>query len=269
MTDEGETRRVARVAWQGEQARHDDDEVAGEAPLEIRVAGQPLAVLMRTPGHDDELARGFLLTEGVVARPADVVSVRHCSDAPDDDVVNVVLAEGVDVDWARLRRSTFASSSCGVCGKRTRAAALGVAPPLVDAVEVAVETLYELPGRLRAAQAAFGLTGGLHAAGLYDAAGAALVVREDVGRHNAVDKVVGWAAAAGEALAGRVLVVSGRVSFEIVQKALAARIPVVAAVSAPTSLAVEVARERGLTLVAFLRDRRLNVYAGGERIRGG
>jgi FdhD protein len=267
-----EATRVARVEWAGGRACADDDEVVREEPLEIRVAGAPLAVVMRTPGHDEELVRGFLLSERVVASPQEIRAIVPCSAASGEaegNVVQATLAEGVEVDWARLRRHMYASSSCGVCGKRTIAAALAVAPALVDdGTRVGAETLYALPGRLRDAQAIFGRTGGLHAAGLFDAAGTRLVVREDVGRHNAVDKVIGWAAARGESLARRLLVVSGRVSFEIVQKALAARAPVVAAVSAPSSLAIEAARAANVTLVAFLRDRRMGVYAGDARVIG-
>ncbi len=272
--DSDEALRVERSEWAGATMLTGADEVVREEPLELRIAGTPLAVVMRTPGHDEELARGFLISEGVVRAAADVVSVRPCSAASGEaegNVIQATLAPGVEVDWARLRRHMYASSSCGVCGKRTIASALAVSPALPDdGTRVASETLYALPEKLRAAQAVFGRTGGLHAAGLFDAAaGTPLVVREDVGRHNAVDKVIGWAAARGDAsLAGRILVVSGRVSFEIVQKALAARAPVVAAVSAPSSLAIEAARAGNLTLIAFLRGRRMGVYASGFRIVG-
>jgi FdhD protein len=212
------------------------------------------------------------MSESVVATPADIRAILPCSAASGEaegNVVQATLADGVEVDWARLRRHMYSSSSCGVCGKRTIAAALAVAPALVDdGTRVSAETLYALPDELRDAQAIFGRTGGLHAAGLFEASGARLVVREDVGRHNAVDKVIGWAAARGESLARRLLVVSGRVSFEIVQKALAARAPVVAAVSAPSSLAIEAARAANVTLVAFLRGRRMGVYAGDARVVG-
>jgi FdhD protein len=267
-----EATRVQRAEWLGASVHGDEDEVVREEPLEIRVAGAPLAVVMRTPGHDEELVRGFLISESVVRTPAEIRAVRPCSAASgeaEDNVVQVTLADGVEVDWARLRRHMYASSSCGVCGKRTIAAALAVAPALADdGTRVAAETLYALPARLRAEQAVFGRTGGLHAAGLFDAAGTPLVVREDVGRHNAVDKVIGWAAARGESLATRLLVVSGRVSFEIVQKALAARAPLVAAVSAPSSLAIDAARAGNVTLVAFLRERRMGVYANDFRVVG-
>jgi FdhD protein len=249
------------------------DRVAHEEPLEIQVAGASLAVVMRTPGHDLELATGFLLTERVIGSLAEVESLRHCSrsrdPAAEDNVVSVTLRPGSRVDVEKLRRNLFASSSCGVCGKATLENALASAPPLADdATRVPASLLLGLPGQLRAAQRVFDETGGLHAAGLFDAGGRLLVAREDVGRHNAVDKVIGWAARAGRLpLAGALLMVSGRASFEIVQKALAARIPVVAAVSAPSSLAVSLAESAGIALVGFLRERGFNVYGARERIR--
>lgn len=267
-----EATQVERAEWAGASVLTAVDEVVREEPLEIRVGGQPLAVVMRTPGHDEELVRGFLVSESVVKHVGEIRAVHPCSEASGEaegNVVQATLVDGVEVDWARLRRHMYASSSCGVCGKRTIASALAVAPALLDdGTRVAAETLYLLPERLRAAQAVFGRTGGLHAAGLFDASGQARVVREDVGRHNAVDKVIGWAAARGESLARHILVVSGRVSFEIVQKALAARAPLVAAVSAPSSLAIDAAHAGQVTLVAFLRGRRMGVYASGFRIVG-
>ena len=246
------------------------DRVAHEEPLEIQLAGAPLAVLMRTPGHDLELVTGFVLTERVVDAAADLESVRHCNTAPheaEDNVVRVTLRQGLRPDLERLRRNLFASSSCGVCGKATLENALATAPPLEDPTRIEASVLTALPERLRAAQPVFEETGGLHAAGLFDREGRLLVAREDVGRHNAVDKVVGWAARAGRLpLAGGVLMVSGRASFEIVQKALAARIPIVAAVSAPSSLAVSLAGAASIALVGFLRGSGFNVYGARERI---
>jgi len=247
------------------------DRVAHEEPLEIQLGGAALAVVMRTPGDDIELVTGFLLTERVVEALADVESVRHCTEAPDpdaeDNVVRVVLRPGVRTDLEKLRRNLFASSSCGVCGKATLENALATAAPLDDPSRIEASLLLALPERLRAAQRAFDETGGLHAAGLFDPAGQLLVAREDVGRHNAVDKVIGWAARNGRMpLAGHTLVVSGRASFEIVQKALAARIPIVAAVSAPSSLAVALAQSAGIALVGFLRGRGFNVYGARERV---
>jgi FdhD protein len=262
---------LRRVCWQGE-ARHEDiDEVVREEPLEIRIGGMPVAVVMRTPGHDEELVMGFLATEGVVDEPAAVRSVRHCTVVEDPDaegnVVQVTLHEGVEVDWARLRRNLYASSSCGLCGKASIDQLMLRCDPLVDDTRIEVSRLYGLPAALEAAQTVFARTGGLHAAGLFDREGRALVVREDVGRHNAVDKVVGWALQRGRLpLAGHVLMVSGRVSYEITQKAVAAGIPVIAAVSAPSSLAVDLAARAGLTLAAFLRGQRISIYAGAERI---
>jgi FdhD protein len=254
-------------------ARHaSQDRVAPEEPLEIQLAGTSLAVVMRTPGHDLELVTGFLVTERVVESLEEVESVRHCRDAPEPDaegnVVRVTLRAGIRPDLERLRRNLFASSSCGVCGKATLENALASAAPLDDPLRMDASVLTELPERLRATQPVFDETGGLHAAGLFDAEGRLLVAREDVGRHNAVDKVVGWAAGAGRLpLRGTALLVSGRASFEIVQKALAARIPLVAAVSAPSSLAVSLAEAGGIALVGFLRGQGFNAYTHAERIR--
>ncbi|MEE2676941.1 MAG: formate dehydrogenase accessory sulfurtransferase FdhD [Myxococcota bacterium] len=259
--------------YAGPRGAQGQDAVAREEPLEIRLAGAPLAVVMRTPGADRELALGFLATERVVARIDQVASVRHCTETAqpaEENVLQVVLAADVAVDLERLRRNLYASSSCGICGKATIENALVDARPLEDSARFAPEFFYGLPSRLEANQAAFARTGGLHAAALFDAGGELLVVREDIGRHNAVDKVIGWAIDHGRfPLSGAVLLVSGRVSYEIVQKALVARIPVVAAVSAPSSLAVEFAEEARLTLVAFLRGRSLNVYGATERVGPG
>jgi len=249
------------------------DRVVREEPLEIQIGPTPVAVVMRTPGADVELATGFLVTERVVERPEDVTSVRHCSLASDpeaaDNVIRATLADGVEVDWERLRRNLYASSSCGICGKATIENALASAPPLDDPLRLPAEILYRLPERMRGAQSVFEATGGLHAAALFAGDGSLLALREDVGRHNAVDKLVGWAVREGRLpLAGHVLLVSGRVSYEIVQKALAARIPLLAAVSAPSSLALELAASAGITLVGFLRGRALNVYANRERVLG-
>jgi FdhD protein len=225
---------------------------------------------MRTPGHDFELAAGFLCTEGILRSPADIGAISYCRDAEPpnlENVVDVFLAEGVPFDLERLRRNFYASSSCGICGKATIEAIHAHAPPIASDLALSPEILYALPDRLRAAQAAFDRTGGLHGVGLFDLDGNPVVLREDVGRHNAVDKVVGHLLLRDRFPADRhILMVSGRAGFEIVQKALVARIPVVAAVSAPTSLAVALAAESGMTLVGFLRGNRMNVYAGGHRI---
>lgn len=262
---------ISRITDDGARLR--DDIVACEEPLEIRLGGASLAVVMRTPGHDDELALGFLVTERVIGSIHDVASVRHCSEVPDpdseDNVIRVVLRPEVSVDLESLRRNFYASSSCGICGKASIANAMATAPPLVDASRFEVAALFRWIGELERSQPVFARTGGLHAAGLFAPNGRLLVVREDVGRHNAVDKVIGWALREGRLpLAGHALLLSGRCSYEIVQKALLAGIPLIAAVSAPTSLAVCFAAAAGLTLVGFLRDRGLNVYSGYGRLAG-
>jgi FdhD protein len=263
--------RVERVRWAGARSEPEEDSVAREEPLEIQLGGASLAVLMRTPGHDPDLALGFLVTERVVASPEQVASVRHCRAVSDPDasenVIRVVLAPGVAVDLDALRRNLYASSSCGICGKATIANALASAPPLADESRFDTAFFPPLPERLKAAQPAFAATGGLHAAGLFAPDGALLAAREDIGRHNAVDKVIGWALREGRLpLAGHVLLVSGRISYELVQKALVARIPVLAAVSAPSSLAVDLAERAGLTLVGFLRGASFNVYGQRSRV---
>jgi FdhD protein len=244
------------------------DSVASEEPLEIRVRGRSVAVTMRTPGHDAELAAGFLLTEGIIRERRDVVTLAHCPGAAaPDNTLNVFLAESLKLDMTRLTRHVFASSSCGLCGKASIDSVHQHFPPLASKVTVSAKTLARLPQTMRKAQATFDKTGGLHAAAVFDAKGKLLVLREDVGRHNAVDKVLGWGFLQNKLpLNGHVLLVSGRASFEILQKALAARIPVVCAVSAPSSLAVDFARESGQTLVGFLRENRMNIYSHPERI---
>ncbi|HSJ03152.1 MAG: formate dehydrogenase accessory sulfurtransferase FdhD [Verrucomicrobium sp.] len=244
------------------------DEVVSEEPLELRVEGKSIAVIMRTPGHDEELAAGFLLTEGVLTRPEDVFEISVCPSRSEGagGVVDVLLTKG-DVDWAKLTRHVFASSSCGVCGKATIDAIFQSFSPLPWSWTITGEMLWSLPDKLRAAQSTFEKTGGLHASALFDAQGSLIVAREDVGRHSALDKVLGYAFRNGLLpLKDHVLLVSGRVSFEIMQKALAGGIGLVAAVSAPSSLAVQFAQESGQTLVGFLRGDRMNVYAGAERI---
>ncbi len=243
------------------------DALAVEEPLELRIRGRSVAVVMRTPGHDAELAAGFLLTEGVVHSAEDIYDIMQCRStdlrANEGNVVEVVLAKGVQVDFARLTRHVFSATSCGLCGKATIAAVQQHFPRIKRPLRVSAELLQQLPPRLAAVQPAFQATGGLHATALFDARGALLAAREDVGRHNAMDKVLGHALRAGWLpLERHILLVSGRVSFEIMQKALAARVSVVAGISAPTSLAAEFARANRQTLVGFLRADRLNVYAG-------
>jgi len=260
------------VRFASRTLRADRDAVAREEPLEIQIGGTPLAVVMRTPGHDVDLALGFLASERVITSVADVLSVRHCrqarSPAAADNVVRVALADGVRVDWEALRRNLYATSSCGVCGKATIENALACAPPIRDAARFDAARFAALPGRLAEAQPGFARTGGLHASALFDARGELLVVREDIGRHNAVDKVLGFCL--GEKrwpLAGHGLLVSGRISFEIVQKALAARVPLVAGVSAPSSLATSLAERAGITLIGFLRGDTFNVYGDASRLQ--
>ena len=261
---------VARVRFEGARSASGNDLVAREEPLEIQVNGVQLAVVMRTPGDDLELAAGFLVTERIVSSLSEVASLHHASagDAERaDNVVRAMLAPGVRFDADTLRRNLFASSSCGVCGKASLEQALATAPPLADPARFSAAFVASLPERLRAAQPVFAATGGLHGAALFDARGEMLCVREDVGRHNAVDKVVGWAARNGRLpLTGCVVLVSGRVSFEIVQKALAARVPLVAAVSAPSSLAVALAERAGVAIAAFVRGGSLSVYGAHERV---
>jgi len=259
----------ARVLrWEaGARARRLRDELAAEEPLEIRVDTRPVVVTMRTPGHDAELAAGFLVTEGLIQRRGDVRKIVPYERNDSGNVMEVFLAPGVSVDFARLTRHVFASSSCGLCGKASIDAVHQHFPKLKSRLKVRASVLLRLPERLRRAQAAFERTGGLHAAAVFDARGRLVVLREDVGRHNAVDKVIGDGFLRGRLPFDRhVLLVSGRASFEIVQKALAARIAVVAAVSAPSSLAVEFAKRSGQALVGFLRGDRMNVYAHPERV---
>ena len=249
-------------------ARADTDWVAREEPLEIRVEGRSIAVTMRTPGHDEELAAGFLLTEGVVKSAADIFEITLCPATNEGgNVADVLLTSGVSVNWDSLTRHVFASSSCGVCGKATLDSVFGHFPTVTSLLRISSALLQNLPDRLRAAQETFDQTGGLHASAIFDREGEIVVLREDVGRHNALDKALGFCLRKGMLpLGDHVLMVSGRVSFELMQKALAAGIPVVAAISAPSSLAVEFARGSGQTLVGFLRGDRMNVYANPQRI---
>ncbi len=264
-------REISLRAHDRDRSEERRDLVAEEEPLEIQIGGASIAVVMRTPGHDEELALGFLATERVVESADDVVSIRHCSTVSEpeaeDNIVRAVLADHVAPPLERLRRNTYASSSCGICGKATIAAALAEQTAVRDSgVRVDPAVLYGMPSTMRAAQAGFAQTGGVHAAGLFDAVGALAVLREDVGRHNAVDKVIGARLFARAPLAGHVLLVSGRVSFEIVQKAAAAGIEIVAGISAPTSLAVRYGEELGVTVIGFLRGETMNVYACAHRV---
>ena len=265
-------RPVLKLSHQGERQR--PDALAAEEPLELRIDGKALAVTMRTPGSDVELAHGFLLTEGVIGGREDISSARYCAGTGPDgrntyNVLDVSLSPGVAPPEVGVERNFYTTSSCGVCGKaaldavklRTRYV------PADDDCTVPIDVLTSLPDKLRAAQKVFDSTGGLHGAGLFTADGTLLVAREDVGRHNAVDKVMGWAVQSGLVpLRGCVLMVSGRASFELVQKAAMAGVPILAAVSAPSSLAAELAEEQGMTLIGFLRGESMNVYTGAQRI---
>jgi FdhD protein len=271
------TSRYRVVRMVGGIATGRPDTLAAEEPLEIRVAGRPLTVTMRTPGNDFDLARGFLVSEGVVTADSDIAAIRYCAGATADDgntynVVDVRLTDGVPLPDVSVERNFYTTSSCGLCGKASLEAVRTISRWCVarDPLRLNTETIAALPEKLRAAQRVFDRTGGLHAAALFDAAGELSCVREDVGRHNAVDKVIGWALDQGRLpLSGMTLMVSGRASFELVQKAVMAGIPALAAVSAPSSLAVDLAREMGLTLIGFLRGTSMNVYSGIERIPSG
>lgn len=246
---------------------HASDVLAIEEPLEIRVRGRAITVTLRTPGADDELAAGLLLTEGIVRKPSDILAIEPCGRDHGGNVVNVVLSPEIQVDFARLARHLMASSSCGLCGKTTIESVHAQFAPIASGAQVRLSILESLPAALRAAQPMFDRTGGLHAAGVFDLTGNLLCAREDVGRHNAVDKVIGRTLLDGKhPLNEHILLVSGRASFEIMQKALAARISVIAAISAPSSLAVDFAATSGQCLVGFLRADRMNIYAGASQI---
>ena len=263
-------RRVLKVKAEGE-ARRARDRLAVEEPLELRVAGRPVGVTMRTPGNDFELALGYSISERLVAHPDDVEAVRFCApegQAQEFNVLTVDLRPGVPVPDPSLDRLAVTSSSCGVCGKASIEAVTTACPTVAgDGLAVTTQVLAAIPDRVREAQRVFEQTGGLHAAAVCDPDGEVRCVREDVGRHNAVDKVIGWAATERRLpLAGMVLFVSGRCSFEIVQKAAVAGVPLVAAVSAPSSLAVELAEQVGMTVVGFLRGDTMNVYTHAHRV---
>lgn len=271
------TRRPILKLTLGEGATRRADTLAVEEPLEIRVAGSPLAITMRTPGHDVELAAGFLVSEGIIAQAEDFHSAIHCGGPGTGgqentyNVLDISLAHGVALPDPEVARRFYTTSSCGVCGKASIDAVRTVSrhPVSVDDVQVGAEQIASFPDRLRAEQAAFDKTGGLHAAALFDAdSGELLVLREDVGRHNAVDKVVGWALLNDRLpLRRQILQVSGRASFELVQKAAMAGIPLLSAVSAPSSLAAELAEEAGVTLIGFVRGRSMNIYTHAHRVR--
>jgi FdhD protein len=255
------------LRWNGQSVCDAPDELAIEEPLEIRVRGRAVSVTMRTPGYDAELAAGFLLSEGIIHGHRDVLRIEHCSRNEDDNVLNVVLAPEVAVDFDRLTRHVFASSSCGLCGKATIESITRHVAPIESSLKISAAIIASLPEKMRADQQTFDRTGGLHAAALFDASGRLIVLREDVGRHNAVDKVIGHCLLNDLLpLENYLLLVSGRSSFEIMQKALAARVPIVAAISAPSSLAMEFAEAGNQTLIGFLNSQRMNIYTHPRRV---
>jgi FdhD protein len=267
---------VEVIHWQEGESVQRADQLTIEEPFEVRVGHQSLAVIMRTPGNDVELALGFLLTEGVIQQSTDVLAIE--SDVDEDglplaNVLNVTLRSQLQQDSMRAQPTMFerhfaVSASCGLCGKNSIADLMLSVPPLEsDTVRINVATFYELAAQLRSRQKVFQYTGGLHAAGLFTTSGELQLLREDIGRHNAVDKLIGYGLQHGLfPYREHILMVSGRTSFEIIQKALLARIPCVAAISAPSSLAVELAEKGGITLIGFLRDRSMNVYTHSERV---
>jgi FdhD protein len=268
LTDDATVSSRVHTIAEGAPQRDRMDRVAVEAPLEIRIGPKPATVLMRTPGDDEELVRGFLFSEGIIASADEIVAMgrpRCLTGARQGNVITVRLA--ADHTAASIDRNFYSSSSCGVCGKKT-IASLEVKGAVSDSrLKVASRVLKALPGRLMAAQPTFAKTGGVHASGLFTPEGELVAVREDVGRHNALDKLIGWALVAGKIpLSDHLLLVSGRVSYEIVQKAISASLPLIAAVGAPSSLAVELADRFNLTLVGFLRPDAMNVYANPARV---
>ncbi len=262
--------------WQSDEQHLRDDQLTVEEPFELRIQHRSLAVIMRTPGHDRELAMGFLFTEGIIASPHDVLTLEEDFDAdnlPLANVLNIALRnehqqEAMQARPVAFERHFAVSASCGLCGKNSIADLMTTTPPLEpDTLRFSSAVLYELAARLRTKQSVFQHTGGLHAAGIFDEQGKLLLLREDIGRHNAVDKLIGHSLLHGTyPYQDRILLVSGRTSFEILQKALLARIPCVAAISAPSSLAVELAEQSGITLIGFLRDHSMNVYTHPQRI---
>ena len=260
----GETKTVEVIRVEDGRPRAEAlDRLAVEEPMEIRLDSTPLAVLMRTPGQESDLILGFAITEGIVLSPDEVASVE---DLGDGDRYRLVLAEGVKVDPEQFRRNAYTTSSCGVCGKASIDAVRIAARPLPTGPQLTIEDILALPSRLAQVQPTFEATGGLHAAALFSPDGELLAAAEDVGRHNATDKAIGALARQRWPLAEVILMVSGRISFEIAQKAAVAGIPVVAGVSAASSLAVELATEMGMTVAGFVRDRGLVIYAGGQRL---
>jgi FdhD protein len=265
-----EVREHRALTWRGGKASQLDEQLAVEEPLEIRLAGRRFTLTMRTPGHDEELAAGFLFAEGFINHPRELGEIRRVrgrKGAPEPNAIDIVLNVPADGLRARLKRNFVMSASCGVCGKTSIDSIRRRVEPPLDSARVASATLLTLSERLRKGQRIFAATGGLHGAAIFSLDGAMLAIREDVGRHNAVDKVIGYALTKEMLpLSHHLMMVSGRLSFEIVQKAAAAGVPILAAVSAPSSLAVELAEEVGTTLVGFLRDGSFNIYTRPDRV---
>jgi FdhD protein len=269
LTDgpESAVRTVTRARWTPRGVHADEDEVVVEEPLEIRVGPVPIAVLMRTPGHDIDLTYGFMLTERIFPRAEDIARVAHCTQGEQSENVAIVTpAPTHSLDLSRFVRGFYTTSSCGVCGKRSIERALDEAPPLTQKSQFKAALLAKMPALLSSQQPIFGRTGGIHAAALFSADGKLECVREDIGRHNAVDKVVGWALRSGAELGSYGLVVSGRASYEIVQKALAARISCIVAVGGASSLAIDLAERGGILLAAFARPEHISVYSDQRRV---
>lgn len=284
MSDDSQSRPGLTVAANvltidGDERRDVIDDLATEEPLEIRIVAngetRTAAVTMRTPGNDFELAAGFLYSEGIITSRSELAEISYCIDPAVDieqryNIVNVALSGDRERPLERLERHFTMTSACGVCGKASIEALQTRAERIDDPIAVDISLIGELPQKMRDGQRVFASTGGLHASALFDGEGRLLLLREDVGRHNALDKIAGWALLSGRLpLRGCVLLVSGRASYELLQKSIVARIPIVCAVSAPTSLAVELAKEFGVTLLGFVRGQRANVYAGRERISRG
>jgi FdhD protein len=262
-----DTKRLSILRLKDEKSQRVDDDVVMEEPLEIRVNGESVSVTMRTPGNDFDLAVGLLLSEQIINSHDEIGTIAYCPDEEQPDLKNIVNV--VLIDRTRRLESSrrlWSNSSCGLCGKATLDAIRRVCRPIGDGVRVGQELLCSFPERLREGQANFDRTGGIHAAGLFDEHGKLLVIREDIGRHNAVDKVLGAALSAGLLVSDKILMVSGRLGFEIAQKALVAGVPIVASVSAPSSLAVELAEDFNMTTVGFLRGHSMNVYSNPQRI---
>ncbi|MDX1953303.1 MAG: formate dehydrogenase accessory sulfurtransferase FdhD [Verrucomicrobiota bacterium] len=245
------------------------DAVSVEEPIEFRIGGEAISITMRTPGHDDELAAGFLLTEGMIQSRSQILEIAPCPQPAAGSVLNLFLTPEVVVSSAAFSRQLLSNSSCGICGKSSMESIYNRFPPVQSAIKLAAAILSDLPNKLAAAQQQFSQTGGLHAAALFNPEGSLLVLREDIGRHNAVDKVIGWALFnLPLPLSSSILMVSGRVSFEIVAKAVAAGVPVVASISAPSTLAIELAIGNEVTLAGFVRGQSFNLYSRPDRLTG-